>query len=364
MSADDRVAPLEVASLADVWRNPDDPRWKAAHDGVRRVFFREARRHPRLKRVPRSQLDDELEDLLAGFWCHLTDNRAALEARRVRGSGAMRIEIWRFLDRNRDYPGDSVDGGSGSDGDPGEPRRKLMSHLRNNKVVPTLRGDPRFWRRGGRGPWLLACWAEQPPDDLRTPLPDEVAAALPFLSSRLEPQKPGQLPPLVHDESMPPFLEQALSLSRRPRRDWDLAKLAWARLRPSPDTLFLLAPVPDDDDEDQAFGGQHGEAAHGLDRERWARRVDLVASALADRLTPRQQRVVLGHCRRVPHETIATDLEISRGTLHNEIKRFREDFAGVAENEHLDEADARLLLEVLLNILEAEAFSPPQREPS
>ena len=57
-----------------------------------------------------------------------------------------------------------------------------------------------------------------------------------------------------------------------------------------------------------------------------------------------------------PHAQIATSLEISRGTIHNEIGRFKASVEATIKQYALDEADTRVLLDAVLHILEAGGF--------
>lgn len=340
--------PIPTASLVDVWREHSDPRWKEAHDRVRRIFQSVARKHPRVQSLPNEdEKRQEVEGLLATFWCYLTANRQKLEASRIRNAGAVRVEIWRFIDQ------------LGSDGSAPDTRRRLMRHLRNEKVIPALREDRRFRQLTARGPWLLASWEQSWVNGSDGASDETVCASLPELPARLTPQRPDQLPPIVDGERLPDFLVEALHLSGRPRRDWDLAKWVWRRLRPEPETMFLLTP---EEIEPGTSPGDAGPSAAAspeelVGRERWARRVDIVASALIDSLPDQRRKVVLLHLCRRQHQHIASELGISRGTIHNELGRFKDAVRALVDEEHLDKNDTLVLLQAVLNILEAERFN-------
>lgn len=348
---------IPETSLADVWRAPHDPRWREAHAAVAQAFKRVATKHPRLRALKGADRQDVIEDLLAGFWCHLAENRARLEASRVRTAGALRVECWRFLDRS--------DMGL----EMGTPRAELMRHLQRMKVQPALRGDDRF-AAPSRHLWALAAWSKEsgaaPRGDTRAPDDNAVCEGLPPLPARLDAQRPGQLPPLVDVEVLPAFLEQALARSMRPRTDWALTRLAWVLLDPAPDAVLLgvaaTRDAQDDADDEARYSPVPApdESDTRVARERWERRVDVVASALVQDLKPRQQTVVLGHLHHTPQQEICDRLGISRGTVHNEMNDFREKLGAVIEAEGIDQDDARALLAALLNILEAEAFMAPR----
>lgn len=348
--------PLPSATLADVWRNPRDPRWRESHEAVSRVFHHVARHHPRLKALAPDERDDACADLLAGFWCHLTCRPAVLEARRVRSSGALRVECWRFLDRELVRLGGR---------DPSHARQLMLAHLHGKKVGPALRHDVRFARDAVSRLWQLSAWSTGGPAD-RVPMDDDaLAAALPLVPSRLVAQRGDQVPPLVDQEHVPDFLAQALEQACRPRTEWALTKLLWARLRPSPDAVFLAdehAPsgAPPSDEPDHPVDGVLASEVDAPDvaaaRERWAQRVDIVASDIVEALTPRQRAVAAGRLRQLPNEDVCQRLGIRRGTLHNELLRFRTLCEEAADAEDLDEGGMRLLIEALLNILGAEGF--------
>lgn len=351
---------LPAAVLADVWRSPADPRWREAHAAVKKVFDAVAAKHPRLSAVKGADRDSVIEDLLAGFWCHLAASPATLEASRVRSAGALRVECWRYLDRS--------DAGI----ELGTPRARLLRHLQRMKVQPSLRGDDRFTPYS-RNLWSLAAWtkgsAVWPRGGDRVPSDDAVREGLPPLPARLDAQKPGQIPPLVDVEQLPAFLEAALARSMRPRTDWALTRLAWDKLAPSPDGVLLgVAEKSRDDHDDDESGVAYlpapDEAADArVAKERWARRVDVVASSLVDVLSPRQQTVALGFLLSTPQQELCDRLKISRGTLHNETIFFRDRLAAAIASHDLDEDGARILLSAVLNILEAEAFMATGEEP-
>ena len=347
---------IPAASLVDVWRNPDDPRWKEAHDRLGRIFTSVARKHPRVKSLPtEDEKRQEVAGLFSTFWCYLTAHRQKLEASRIRGAGAIRVEAWRFLDQLE------------SDGSRSEMLRRLKRHLRNEKVVPSLKEDPRFCQVIPRGPWLLATWEQEWTGGHVCPPDDSVCGALPELPARLTPQRPDQLPPIVDRDKLPDFLVEALLLSNRPRRDWDLTALAWRRLRPEPESMFLLAAeeVPPGSEPDDsrsrvaALPDQDASSPEAIvGRERWARQVDLVATALVDSLPDQRRRVVQLHLCRRQHQDIARELGVSRGTIHNELGRFKDAVRAVVDAQHLDEEATLVLLGAVLNILEAERFYP------
>ena len=351
---------LSTASLADVWRNPGDPRWRAAHETVSSAFRRVARQHPRLSAIPLDTRDDACEDLLAGFWCHLAANPAVLEARRVRTSGALHVECWRFLDRELARQGGR---------DPSQARQQMLSHLRSKKVVPALKREPRFVRDPVSRLWLLAAWrgangaSEAPPTD------DVLISLLPEVPSRLVAQRGDQVPPLVDDDVVPDFLTEALARACRPRAEWALVKLLWARLRPSPEAVFLATDASpsrvrstEDEPHVEDVWGRAPEATEpetAVARDRWAQRVDVVASQIVDALTPRQQAVAAGRLQQLSNEEMCRRLGVSRGTLHNDLQHFRALCEEAAEADDLDDDGMRVLVDALLNILGAEAFRFP-----
>src|SRR5262245_18604481 len=107
---------IDSRDLADVWRDPRDPRWREAFEQIVHAFDEVARRHPKIRRLPSSQQSESLKELLHEFWIHLTLNPSRLEAKRVRGIGALKTETWRFLDDLPSYG-------------PDDDRGKLLSHL-------------------------------------------------------------------------------------------------------------------------------------------------------------------------------------------------------------------------------------------
>lgn len=350
---------IPEAALADVWRAPHDPRWREAHAAVKDVFERVARKHPRLRAAKGSDHGDVIEDLLAGFWCHLAASPATLEASRVRSKGALHVECWRFIDRS--------DAGA----DLGTPRAKLLRHLQRMKVLPALRSEDRFTQYS-RSLWSLTAWtkdsAARPRGVVRAPDDTAVREGLPPLPARLDAQKPGQLPPLVDGEKLPAFLETALARSMRPRTDWALTRLAWDQLDPSPDGVLLGVAEKshnDSDDEEPRFVSLPApdEAADGrVAKERWARQVDVVASSIVDALSPRRQAVALGVLHNTPQQELCDRLKMSRGTVHNDTIFFREKLAAEITSRDLDQDGARVLLTAVLNILEAEAFTTSGEE--
>ena len=349
---------IPIEQLAEVWRNRRDERWSASYDQIQAIFERSARKHALIRSIPDAQRKDEIEDLVAAFWIHLLDHPDALEARRVRGAGAYRTEIWRFLN------------GIPHQGEARRVNDRLRRHLREAKVVPALREDQHIFERlAKRGLWGLHHWQPQGQSQAAPHLPDpEICAILPALPSRLAPQRAGQLPPLVDKEPLPAFLEQTLLLSARPRWDWDLTDITWQRLEPPPDgVLHLLRKEPELDGQgaELAPGEPGSTGTYGLlapdrtpeqfaARRQWARRVDVVAGRFVDGLPVRTREVAaLGE---LSVDRKADLIGVSRSTISNENKAFQKAFLKLAQEEELDEEDARLLLSVVLDILEAEGF--------
>jgi hypothetical protein len=68
--------------------------------------------------------------------------------------------------------------------------------------------------------------------------------------------------------------------------------------------------------------------------------------------------------QQVSNEDMCQRLGVSRGTLHNDLQRFRTLCEEAAEAEDLDDDGMRVLIDALLNILGAEAFRFPAEDPT
>ena len=171
------------------------------------------------------------------------------------------------------------------------------------------------------------------------------------------------MPPLVSKEALPPFLGEALKLSRRPRTPWALTDFTWGKLEPSPDGQMALKV-----DSERALGshGMDGAAADRADPEReavlmqWAVRVDMVASQFVDGLKPDVARAAaLYHCHELDVRQVGETMGIGKSTAANKIQKFEQQLgARLSEEEVKGDREVTLhLVNTIRDILRVEDFN-------
>ena len=339
------IAPAE---LADIWRDPSDPRWAGAFEQIRSVFTDVLWRHPRhrhLRKLDPEESRDRRQELLHEFWIHLAEHPAALEVHRTRGLGGLRTEAWRFLAELPVF-------------DPSDRRGRLRYHLwqKTDRCLTSA-----AWAEPvGRRLWLHA--EAGPPDTAAVPPPDDWCDALEPLPSRLTPQREGQLPPLVRKETLLSFLETALRRTRAPCSTGRLADCVWDHLEPHPDGQFLLAEARATDsrlhEEPDALLSGGPEADELLEELHWAARIDEIAGRVVDGLAPSVAAAAALHFGRATVREIAERLDVSRGKAGNDVQKFKACFAALVSDEELGKTEAAQLLEVVVDTLQVEHFLP------
>ena len=350
------MAELPPAEIADICRNPQDPRWLDAWQSVGEVFGRVARKHPLTKRLKGADKEDRILELAHEFWIYLCENPAALRARSTLGKGALWTESWRFLDR---LPAS----------DEHDQIRVMKRHL-HTKIRETLRGESafelagRFWYAShpvpaGQEPYHTEQNSGLPLAEARALSDREIVRLLRPLASDLKPQRAGQLPPIVRKDHLFSFLLRVFQAARRPMVDWELNDIAWNALEPHPRNVFAV------DTRSSAEQGSEGEFSsataenqEGLVlRKEWAGRIDVLASSFVAATSARAAKIAVRRRARLTVREISKETGFKRGIVANEIKYFEERFGAVVEHEELSQDEARELILLILDILEVEAFS-------
>jgi len=322
---------LDDVGLADVWRSPDHPRWAEAHERITSIIRKAVLTHAAARR-PGVDRPDLVTEIVDGFWVHLADNPATLEASRVHNGGAIQTEVHRFLDRVCTANGDQ--------------RGQLRRHLRA-KVASGLSNDSRF--QGCGRVWQLTAWGTGgSPQSVRSDR--EVVAILPPLDARLEPQRSDQVPPLVAASVLPDFLVRCLELGGRPRTTWDLTDLVWRCLSPPAESVLGFDDVPAATPEAVAI---HGE---------WRCRIDVLAGDFVDSLPGRMALVMQLFLQGLTARQIAAEHGIARATASADRQKFLKRFQALVEREALDDDQQRQLEGVVRDILEVEPFLEGREE--
>jgi len=288
---------IEARRLADVLRDRSNPEVKAAYEQMQRevgkVLFKRG-----IEGTSESEKRDLVLEVTNAFWIHLCENPETLKADAIRGGGAIRTEIGRFVSR---------EGYGASD----EDRRKLHLHL-YRKVAKSLRESEEFeqvsknqWRRVG----IEA--------DEGAVQDERVLELLEPLPAVLEPQREGQLPPLVRSSVLRAFLVRALELLRRPSTTAHLKSLAWRKLEPNPERVFATAPQSLDGDK---FPEDTNESP--ITTWEFETHVDVWADAFVDSLAPH-----IGRCLQLLLERRTTkEIASVMGIGKNRVTVLREEF--------------------------------------
>ena len=191
---------------------------------------------------------------------------------------------------------------------------------------------------------------------------EALCSKLSRLTAQLRPQRSDQLPPLVKVDELILFLQEALEENGRPRTSWDLTKIAWRCLEPSPETAYILQS---DERYHTSAATEEGKeiedrttrsSEEQIDDTIWLGEVDIIAGQIVDEMPLQRQQVVALELSKVKQAEIVKRLQISRGTIHNEMNRFQSSLLRIIEEKDLNEEKAMLLLQIILDILKAEAF--------
>ncbi len=341
---------VEEVDLADVWRDTQDPRWKDVHEQMQGLFELEARKDKRIGRIKdRTERENHITALFSEFWCHLMSNRQVLEGNRIRGIGAIRNEMRRFLWKTRlgDKQGSIEDR-----------KQKFLHHLQSEKVIPVLKKEPDYHTISGKnyGPWMLECWKKEKPKNVFRS-DDDLCRILPSVPADLVYRRSDQdVPPLVALDDLHKFLLTTLETAGRAIRSWDLTVLAWKKLEPSPITVFPLQAeeMTYEDGSTKDYADNQVEHEECLDD--WRCQVDIVATQLLDQLSERTQQILMYSLFNTDQTKIAKKLGISRGTVHNELKKFKSLLKVLTIEKDLDEKKCLILLEIIKDRLRTEFF--------
>lgn len=330
--------------IVDIWREPENPRWKKANEELFHIFMWEAKKNYRIKRLPTEDQEEQVLALFHWFWIHCCENRTVLTARAIHGLGAVRIEIRRFL---AICPLETA-------GSVRERFDKLLRHLRMFKLLPLLKTDHHFSCVDGKF-WGLTSWNSLLPTQYFTGDDDALLALLPALPSKLQPQREGQLPPLVKLEDLRDFLLHIFPIIGRRRTLWDIANLTVKQLEPSPLSVFPHHDVSHNNDY-QEYGVIEDQIEQAFDTEIWEQNVDIIAGQIVDAMPIKEQQVFALILQNTTQKEICSRLQISRSTVHKLHKSYQQRLAKFAEENQKTQDEILLLVEAMRDIVEQEAF--------
>lgn len=347
---------MRAHELAQIYRNPEHPHWAAAFKIVRRLVSEVVLSRPPYASMPRNEVEDEVQSLAGEFWCRLTSHPARLEAKSVRGWGAIRTEINRMLTEM--ILAEPV---TGSDH-----RFRLKHHLRRI-ILETLRDNDDFLEVV-RNMWELSDPAWMPMSAPQSSL-EEIQSQLPPLPSDLEPWRERQegraeeIPPVVRRAALKPHLRTIFEVAQRCCSTQELHTLTWQSLQPHPERELLMWPEPIErpDGTLQPLPPASSRTDRSAD---WARNVDLEVSQILDWLEdhPDTARVVLrsydgpefgGRSVR----SVAQSLDLGRTKTNQHQQAFAARLQEVAARYELSQTHKKHFLRLILDNLRVEGFS-------
>ena len=338
---------IDPRYIADIVRDPEDPRFEDAWQALKRIFWpiTETSRYHGLLTGWEGDLEARKHELLHELWLYLVENPHKLESKRILGRGAMETEIRRFLNRQA------------SGRESGHVQR--MKHHLWKKANATLRDSASF-RSVGQRLWLLANQELTCPFRPRTD--KDLCALLPSLPSMMKSQRSGQLPPLVTQQELGPFLERVLHEAEYPCTTHRLSTITWAKLEPSPEAVTLSdeqSTTPTDRGDRASEDWYADSSFDDSILLRWGARIETLASGFLDEIDSSVARIVVMHFRSPTEETyrsLAVGAGVSHGTVGNRIQTFQDEFAQLVREQGLSERQAEQLLHVVLDRLEVEHF--------
>ena len=227
--------PLEPKYFAEILRNEGHPRWQEAYDKLVRMlasYLRTGRPWARVGRpVGSSEADDLARDLAHDFWLWLKQDRRRLNVEAIRGWGAIRRELYRFLTKPSQVSIETAEAGLRE-----HFAEKLRRVLRSGRYR-----DLRHGARGGLwGPVELLAERSADPTELM-----HARSNQPPLNADWKPQNPKQDPPIARPKAMGEHLDSLFKLIGVHCWFSDLHELSWSALTP-PWTVWLRAYVPDE----------------------------------------------------------------------------------------------------------------------
>jgi DNA-binding transcriptional ArsR family regulator len=331
--------------LADVLRDPQDPRWASAFEFLLEEMESACRGHPRLGKLGGRERKTEIEGLTHDFWISLVENPTKLAFAATRGLAAVREELRRFLART---PGTSPDAG----------RFRLRKRLWT--IVTLILGSGPPFRNVRRGVW----WLEgRTPSRAVSEGLEDVAGTLGKIASRDAWRKVTR-ESAAERTSMREHLARVMGSLSRPVSVSELVALVWDTIDPHPTATFLLESH-DVDDFAEHEGGEVGEPpleASAFDTPTWNARVPVLASRVVDRLKDNVRTTILLTFRSEEEPLSLREVEkqygVKKSTAENHVKKLREAILKETKGLELSSRNELQLVVAVLDILQNDHFSP------